>query len=385
MAEFRFLAPIDVLYLRGNRLFGAAGDHSEALMPPWPSLAAGALRTRILIDHHGQNLEEYAGGQRPPGLLGEVLGTPADPGLFRVSCFALGKRDGKQVSMCFPLPADIVVEEDSGACRYIRPTQVHKALKCSYGFETIPILRVETHSKPKTGLWLEEKGLRQYLNGEEPTRDHLTATEALWLNDNRLGIAMDPLRRSAEQGRIYTSETVAMKENVGFIVGVEGAQGLLPASGLVRFGGDGKGATLESCELALLEPPWHEIERSKRFRLILSTPGIFGHGWLPPGTDKGKNGYEWSFHGMSARLVAASIGRAEVVSGWDLATDRPKTAFTAVPVGSVYWFDEFQGRVDSLKRLMRDGLWEDQAPSMYRQRKAEGFNNIFLAAWPQEQ
>ena len=43
-----FIEPLDVLFLRGNQLFGEPGSHGEALMPPWPSVAAGALRTRML-------------------------------------------------------------------------------------------------------------------------------------------------------------------------------------------------------------------------------------------------------------------------------------------------------------------------------------------------
>lgn len=383
MAEFRFLAPIDVLYLRGNRLFGEAGEHSEALMPPWPSIAAGALRTRILTDHN-VNLKEYTvGRQRPPASLGEVLGIPTDPGLFRISCFILGKKMGTQVSLYFPLPADLVVDDETGVCRYLRPNFIHETFRCSYVLKAVPILRAKTPSKPKTGLWLKEEGFKAYLNGEELKRDHLIESKELWFGDDRLGISMDPSRRSAEQGRIYTSETVAMKKDVGFIVGVEGAQGLLPASGLVRFGGDGRGATLEPCELLMPEPPWEEIERARRFRLILATPGLFQEGWLPTGTREADDGYKWSYQDMNARLIAASIGRADIISGWDLAIDRPKTAFRTVPVGSVYWFDQFQGKIDGLIRLMLHGLWDDPVPDSYCQRKAEGFNNVFVAAWYQ--
>lgn len=384
MTEFRFLKPVDVLYLRGNRLFGGAGDHSEALMPPWPSLAAGALRTRILMDQH-INFKEYAKAeQRPSGLVGEVLGIPCDPGPFRVSCFMLGKKVDNEVSMHFPLPADLIVEGEPSTCHYVRPTLVHQNLECSYPLKRLPLLQVGAPFKPKTGLWLKEEGLKRYLQGKKMAPDHVVETGALWASDDRLGIAMDPLRRSAEQGRIYTSETVAMKEGVGFIVGVDKAGSLLPESGLARFGGDGRGATIEPCEVALPDPPWNEIEKSARFRLILATPGLFQAGWLPPGTREDEQGYQWCSHGITARLVAVSIGRPQVVSGWDLAADRPKTALKAVPVGSVYWFDELTGEIDGLRRLIKDGLWEDQIPEVYRQRKAEGFNNVLVGAWRRE-
>ena len=53
-----FLEPLDVLYLRGNKLFADAGAHGEALMPPWPSLAAGAIRSRLMAE--GASLDALA-------------------------------------------------------------------------------------------------------------------------------------------------------------------------------------------------------------------------------------------------------------------------------------------------------------------------------------
>ena len=51
-----FIEPLDVLILRGNKLFADAGSHGEALMPPWPSVAAGALRSRQRLGDEGSRL-----------------------------------------------------------------------------------------------------------------------------------------------------------------------------------------------------------------------------------------------------------------------------------------------------------------------------------------
>ncbi len=40
MSTSVFIEPLDVLLLRGNKLFGDPGSHGEALIPPWPSVAA---------------------------------------------------------------------------------------------------------------------------------------------------------------------------------------------------------------------------------------------------------------------------------------------------------------------------------------------------------
>lgn len=46
MTAYRFLEPLDVLFLRGNKLFGDPGSYGASLVPPWPSVAAGALLYR---------------------------------------------------------------------------------------------------------------------------------------------------------------------------------------------------------------------------------------------------------------------------------------------------------------------------------------------------
>ena len=46
--RYYFIEPVGVLMLRGNRSFGADGEHGEALLPPWPSLFAGAFRSALL-------------------------------------------------------------------------------------------------------------------------------------------------------------------------------------------------------------------------------------------------------------------------------------------------------------------------------------------------
>jgi CRISPR-associated protein Cmr3 len=79
MTEFHFLQPLDVLYLRGNRLFADASTPGEALMPPWPSMAAGALRSQILATN-GVNVGQFANGVKLLPELAQSLGTPAEPG-----------------------------------------------------------------------------------------------------------------------------------------------------------------------------------------------------------------------------------------------------------------------------------------------------------------
>jgi CRISPR-associated protein Cmr3 len=331
MTEYRFIEPLDVLYLRGNKLFGDAGSYGEALMPPWPSLAAGALRSRMLADH-GVDLAAFAQArQRLPGLsdaLYACLGTPVQPGDFRVSLFTLACRENSQVQLCFPLPADVVVTEKSlDNATYLRPTTPHPSLQSSYTLSQPPLLRAAGPAKPQGNLWLNTAGLRAWLSGEKLGKDHLLRGGELWQFDHRLGIALNGAQRTVAKGMLYTTQTVALNrrdgrnqgQDVGFLVGVDGANGLLPEKGLLRFGGDGRGAALQtvSPKNLLPAPDWRRIEQECRFRLVLATPGLFADGWRLPDLDADNR---WQGpDGCMARLVAAAVNRADTVSGWDLA------------------------------------------------------------------
>lgn len=394
MTEYRFIEPLDVLYLRGNKLFGDSGSYGEALMPPWPSLAAGALRSRMLADHRVDLAAFAQARDRLPSLsdaLHQCLGTPLKPGTFRVTLFTLACREeSDRVAPCFPLPADVIVTAKTlDDATYLQPTALHSALASSYTLPRAPLLRTTEPAKPQTGLWLNSSGLKAYLKGEKLNKSDLLPSNELWRLDHRLGIALDGAQRTAAKGMLYTTQTVALNRcngsgrgrDVGFLVGVDGANGLTPINGLLRFGGDGRGAALQavSTKELLPSPDWRRIEQERRFRLVLATPGLFAEGWRLPGLEA-NNG--WRGPGdCIARLVAAAVHRADTISGWDLAQWQPKSAQRVAPAGSVYWFEDFQGKAEALGKLAAEGFW---AMSDYpdRSRRAEGFNNVLIAAWP---
>lgn len=384
MAEHRFITPVDVLYLRGNRLFGDPGSHGEALMPPWPSLVAGALRSRMLVDH-GIDPGRYAEGNAAlPEDLANCLGTVEQPGTFRVRFFALARRTGTEVEPLLPAPADLVARGES--VHALAPAEFPASIRTSFGLPLAPVLKAAGAGKPEEPAWLGREALESYLAGSPIPRKHLVPARDIWKTDLRLGIALDGQRRTALEGHLYTADAVALRQSDramvwhGFLVRVEGADGLVPRGGVLRFGGDGRAAELGDCALRVPDPPWTEIERTGRFRLVLATPGIFPDGWLPAGTKEPVEKGLWELFGIRAHLVSACVPRAQVVSGWDLARGLPKPAVRAAPVGSVYWFDELEGSADSLRRVAQEGLWGPDGIDAAR--RAEGFNAVLVAAWP---
>ncbi len=364
MSHGLFLKPLDLLYLRGNKLFGAAGDDAGAVMPPWPSVAAGAIRSRMLVDA-GVNPAAFASqGERMDGSLGRSLGTPKEPGTFRLARFCLARRVGAGVEPLLPLPADWLATgaKEKPKLHRLAPAPLPEGVESNAATDALPILRIGKQEKPRSGWFLNRAGIAAWLHDEAVSGAHLIHAEALWKIDARLGIGMDADKRAAGDGRIYTSDAMAFAEGIGLLAEVSGADGMLPRSGLVRLGGDGRGAEVAIADVAWPEPDWGAIAQTGRFRLMLTSPGLFEGGWRPPLE--------------SARLVAAVVSRAEVISGWDLAARAPKAAERAAPSGSVYWFESFEGDVESLRRLARDGL-----PAPDAARRAEGFNGCLIGNW----
>ncbi len=374
--EYRFIEPLDVLFLRGNQLFGDPGSHGEALMPPWPSVAAGAIRSRILTDDK-VNPTTFGQGAAPHS----SLGTPAQPGTFALHAFCLARQTEGKTEMLVAPPADLVVQplgKDAAQAHPLTPTALHPALACSSTLPLLAVLAQPERSKAASGWWLTQAGWHRYLQGHTPASSELVHTSQLWSIDERVGVGLSSSTRSAEDGKLFTSRAVALKKNVGFVVAIGGAA--VPDSGLLRLGGDGRAASIRAAVIDWPKPDYQAMCSQGRCRLVLTSPGLFAGGWLPHGTTlDGQGDHRFGLHGVSARLVAASVSRSDVASGWDLARHQPKPAQRLAPTGSVYWLDDLQASPDALRKLVAQGLWSTECEDGAR--RAEGFNRLALAAW----
>ena len=371
---YRFIEPLDVLFLRGNKLFGDPGSHAESLVPPWPSVAAGALRS-LMLTTDGFDPAAFARGEQPH----PSLGTPTAPGSFTVTAFDLARRDAQgRVETLHALPADLVASRDetSGALRLtrIQPIPPTPGLVSSAPLPFWPMLPQRKRGKPVSGLWLTHGGWADHLAGRTPNADQLVASANLWAVDARIGVGLDPATRRADDGKLFTTQAVAMRPGVGFLAAVASAEP--PRKGMLRLGGDGRGASLSSVEHRPDQTDLQAIARARRCRIVLTTPGLFAEGWRLPFVDAG---LMWKAPGIRGRLVCAAVPRAETVSGWDLARREPKPAERAAPPGSVYWIDDLEATPDALRKLADRGLWPEADQNASR--RAEGFNRFTFAIY----
>lgn len=370
MTAYRFIEPVDVLYLRGNQLFGEPGSYGASLVPPWPSVAAGAIRSRMLVDD-GIDLNAFKNSE----VTHPTLGTPDAPGSFTLNAFHLARRMKGQVELLVAPPADLVISrDDEDKLQVQRLTPTASTLQSSAALPLLPVLAQAERNKPESGFWLTQAGWQAYLAGQCPSAQQLIKNTDLWKTEGRVGIGMSADTGSVATGKLFTTQAVRFANDVGFIVGVTGAEP--PANGLLRFGGDGRGAQIETVSPPLPAPDYNAIARAQRGRLVLTSPAIFTAGWRPNGVAADGT---FNLGGVHARLISAAVPRYEVVSGWDLANHCPKTALRAAPTGSVYWLNNLQATAEQLRKLVESGLWSN--PCEDDSRRAEGFNRFTLAAW----
>jgi CRISPR-associated protein Cmr3 len=193
-----------------------------------------------------------------------------------------------------------------------------------------------------------------------------------------VGIGLNADTRSADDGKLFTTQAVAFKPRVGFVASVRGAA--LPNQGTLRLGGDGRAAKSNHVAYQPPQANLQNIAAQGRCRIVLTTPGLFAQGWLPNGFKRTDDGSHWlNLGGVRAHLVCATMPRSETISGWDLASWQPKAALRSAPSGSVYWLDQIQATPEALSKLAENGFWSTACEDTHR--RAEGFNRFALAAY----
>lgn len=397
---FFFVEPFDICIFRDNQLFGQLeSNNSATLMPPWPSVFAGAFRSEMLAIAEQASpgtIERFTKNEKLPGPIGDELGTPKDPGSFKLTWLSLAKLNppstGKALPI-LPLPRDVQVGEEQGVKDDIETKGYYQT-----PFEDVSSFGVyvskakgnnivigdpnKPRSKGGEDFWFKQEGLNQYLQGKD-LKQFYHSTD-LFQKQSRVGIGISPATRTTQEGKLFTSEAVKLNDNYGFLVGITGTDSLWSKkAGTIRLGGDGRGAQYRQVETDLDSYDQEKALISKKIKLVLLTPTFPGKtNYLGFSYNKDSNSFVLKTgsdldSNACPRLVAVSTGNAQTISGWDLARWAPKPAEKTMEPGSVFWFDNVSpAGLESLEDWVENSLGLSDP-----QRQAQGFNRAYLANW----
>lgn len=342
-----FIAPIDVWLFRDGRPFDAETDHrATSLFPPYPSVIQGVIRSQHLIVK-GVDLNNAQA-------ITDTVGTANDFKGLRLRGPFLAKWENGQLTRYFPVPSDMAVQGEKFVPLKICRPDLSQLLTNA---PTEKLLYAPTEpTKKSPGQWLAEQTLYRALKGEAVSA---VSSNQLFEREVRFGIGREDSTRTTREGALYEVEFIRPGQNVGLYVEVDGYEGW-PARGMMRIGGEGRGATYEIITVATL--PILQKDLPAKFKVYFATPTYFKNGWLPESWAK--------FFDGAVKLVAAAVNRYESLGGYDWAQDNHKPARRYVPAGSVYYF-EADGTAKLKDEVLEMNAIADAGASI-------GFGQIFI-------
>jgi CRISPR-associated protein Cmr3 len=393
------ITPRDPLITRDSRPFNnTAGARATSLAFPLPSVTTGGARTRagsingVFDTTKIANVLQIA--VRGPFLVEErtdatgqweyLFPAPADALLFDVPKAAQSpKEDNKKTERCARL--ELLTPKKLDDNEITDFTELEYVL----AFAETDQVQEKPLAKPPQ-FWKAEKFMEWLRNPHSNAKVLLSE----WGHDgpqreSRMHVAIDLETSTNVEGMLFQTsgmEYVAETKNMsrlGLAVQVDNLGSLSIEAGIGALGGERR--LVNWSQPNSLEWPkvpddiLNKVAEKKRCRVVLLTPAWFNQGWMPAYLSQVKEG-------LHITLKAAAVGRAQVISGWDLAKNtnnggQAKPTRRLAPAGSVYYL-EFEGSEDQIKKWVREkwfaAVSDDDDDDQTRR---DGFGVAAIGVW----
>jgi len=317
--------PVDSCFFRGAKSFNSGeGGFLDSQFPPTAQTLAGVIRAAI-GDAKGVNWQKFRDNQESE--VAQLIGKDTDDAgkLSFAGPFIL--QEGKRL---YPAPLFLMHSETSKGWTILVPSQ--ETFKTDMGEKRLPTPKPPLEGgKPLENVWLDADNMQRVLAGEAPNA--LIKEHELFDSEARVGIGRDNQKRKTEDGLLYFTRHVRMRENVSLGMAVTGADDVKPAS-MVRLGGEGRMAKL-SLEHSLPSLAKVKADAGDKFVIILLTHADFS-----------EQKFEPTIEGVT--IVSACIGKAVREGGWDYKHNRPKPLKSLVPAGSCYFVEGDEAKIRAL-------------------------------------
>ncbi len=347
MSAIWSFSPLDTSFFREARPFNAGeGGYLDSHFPPPMQTLIGAFRGAV-GEAEGVDWEEYRKDEQHS--LRRIIGSPEDFGPLTFGGPYL-LQDGQRL---YPVPLHLLCKvKKIDRDRRGRVEQTHydwawlqpgEKAHCDLGTVRLPekVGKMEGGRSPN-GAWLDQANLERVLKGKFPQRAY--SQDELFVGEIRTGIARDNSTRTVEDGMLYFTRHIRLRDRISFGLGVSGLkEGITPA--ITRLGGEGRLAVLECVQEQTPEEPAPQ-GGEQGLILTLLTHGDFGGNWFPDELKKEKSDQKAIWKGLikghkdaaiHVEIVTACLGKAVREGGWDYKAKAPKPLVSLVPAGSSYF------------------------------------------------
>ncbi|MFH1620328.1 MAG: type III-B CRISPR module-associated protein Cmr3 [bacterium] len=345
--NFFEIIPNDVLMFRKPKPFHSGGGAVSEW--PLPTALLGALRTAV-GDKKGM-------WDKPHKLPFEVAGPWA--------CL----HDNGALNPLYPAPLLLQTGKQNNEKHSMRLQPVQD--KKHDGLATLWPEKI-FEGKPEAPGFLNVKGMETFLSNSTPVISDFIDKGDIWALERRVGIGMDNVARTAEDGKLYSASFMRLQEKAALVAGCSLNPAETPAH--FKFGGEGRTVSIKPLKGEDILPKAAKIDEN-RILFYLASPAFFGNGWIPgwlaPQTLTG------TINGVNVKLIAAAVGKPQVVGGFDLNRGGPKPIRRAVPAGSCYLF-ETAGSAVTLAALHGTCISENDENSRHA---TSGMGMVFIGKW----
>jgi CRISPR-associated protein Cmr3 len=376
------IEPRDPLIFRDGRAFEAVpGTRAISLSFPFPSTTAGAVRTREGQDSEGKFQEKEIPRVKEITVRGPLLVEIDDKTGDIERWLVHAPRDALLLELEPPESARAMLKK-------LEPLEtafdVHTDLPKGLSLVGMarPDLSKPIKKAPRFWYW---ETFEKWLTKPEEQEVVLKDTgHSGPVREARFHVGIDPETRAADKNRGSLFQTRGLEftasggepglihsKGLGLAVATEAPR---LRDGLGFLGGERRFVTWRRSSMSLPACPdslKNHIVRYRHCRVVLLTPAHFELGWKPT----------WLLaptEEIIPRLCAISIGRPQVVSGWDLEKRRPKPARRLAAAGTVL-FLKLVGNDDAIGRWV-DRIWMSSI-SDGKQDRLDGFGLAVLGTW----
>lgn len=383
------VVPRDGFFFKDGRgWFTSASGRGHSLDWPPPPTLLGALRTTA-----GRLLETSSAEKRFDGSEFDRATKVMELGTTLPLRRPYGDTTWKAEHRCWPVPADALYVPSSKKVQALQPKSPSKESPRvpTLGRDDDPAreaLWVPNQTIPakldNPPRWWTNADLMKWLSGGMPDKHSPEAKRALELPRRiDVHVGVDARTQSAEDGMLYTSETMepmslGHDQTWQWGIGLSGSipDGVDVTSIPWTLGGDRRLARAERFDELQQAPEFKQT--SKGLRLLVVTPAHFDRGWCPNGFVVENDAYLGTLGTNSVVLRAALMDRPIHISGWDMALGRSKPTRSCVRPGAVYFFEKSDGTEFSPSDF--NALWLSAIGNGTK----EGLGRVIAGPWTPE-